>query len=159
MSESPVGIENDQLMGPLFDLLTRRLRADGELELHHFGLRPRHLVALTLLRDHGERAQSEFADALGIDPTNLVALLNELEGVGLIERRRSPQDRRRHTVVLTDTGARRLGEIEHALGAIERRLFADLTAGERTTLYRLLHRAAAGATGCTEAAAGECMGD
>jgi DNA-binding MarR family transcriptional regulator len=158
MSEPPVCAGSDQLLGPLFDLLTRRIRNAAEAELQTFGLRPRHVVAMTLLRDHGERGQSEFAEALGIDPTNLVALLNELEGLDFVERRRAPQDRRRHTVVLTDAGVRRLGEVEHALGGIENRMFSALADDERATLYRLLQRAAAGAAGCAEAVP-DCLGD
>ena len=97
----------DQLLGPLLDLLARRLRGAAEAELTAFRLRTRHVVGLTLLRDFGEYSQAGLAEALGLDPTNVVALLNELESTGLVERRRSPEDRRRHTVVLTSAGAQR----------------------------------------------------
>lgn len=141
---------NDQLIGPLLDYLARRMRAEAELELRRFDLRPRHVVALTLLRDFGERSQSDLADALGIDPTNLVALLNDLESRGLVERQRSTADRRRHTVVLTNAGVRRLASVEHVLAAIEQRLFSTLDAHEQRTLYTLLQRAAASAAGGPE---------
>lgn len=151
----------DQLLGPLLDLLARRLRAEAETELTAYGLRPRHVIALTVLRDLGERSQSDLAGSLGIDPTNLVALLNELEADGLIARRRSPQDRRRHTVALTDEGRHKLTEIEHTLSRLERRLFSELSAKDRTALYGLLHRAANATCGSREesAVAAECMGD
>ncbi len=139
MSDSPV---HDQLLGPLLDLLARRLRGAAESELAAFDLRPRHVIGLTLLRDFGEHSQTALAASLGIDPTNVVALLNELEAAGLIERRRSPQDRRRHTVVLTPVGAQRLAEVEHALARLEHRLFAEMDSEERTALYGLLQRAA-----------------
>lgn len=156
--EKPVVAPGERLLGPLFDLLARRMRTEAESELRAFGLRPRHVIALTLLRDHGDRSQSDLAEALGIDPTNVVALLNELEAADLVERRRSPQDRRRHTVVLTEAGCLRLAEVEHALTTVEKRLFSALDTDEQTVLYQLLHRAAATATGCTEAVA-ECLGD
>lgn len=142
MDKPCVVTPNDQLIGPLMDYLARRMRAEAEAELRKFGLRARHVVALTLLRDFGERSQSNLADALGIDPTNLVALLNELESAGSVERRRSSDDRRRHTVALTPAGIARLNEIEHVLATIEKRLFVTFSADEQRTLHRLLQRAA-----------------
>lgn len=142
MSEPPVVSPNWQLVGPLLEHLARRLRGASESEIERFGLRPRHVIALTLLRDFGERAQSDLAALLRIDPTNLVGLLNELEGEGLIERRRSAKDRRKHTVMLTAAGADRLAEIENVLEEVERRMLGVLDDHERTTLYHLLQRAA-----------------
>lgn len=149
----------DQLLGPLLDLLARRLRGAAEAELTAFDLRPRHVIGLTLLRDFGEYSQARLAEALGIDPTNVVALLNELESAGLIERRRSPEDRRRHTVVLTDAGARRLAEIEAALAGLEHRLFAALDSDEQAMLHGLLQRAAAATGGTAGTPAVGCTGD
>ena len=74
---------------------------------------------MTVLRDQGESSQADLAGTLQLDRTNLVGLLNELETDGLIERRRSPEDRRRHTVVLTDDGRERLARAEFALAAAE----------------------------------------
>jgi DNA-binding MarR family transcriptional regulator len=80
---------------------------------------------------------------LRIDRTNLVGLLNELEGDGLIARRRTAEDRRRHTVDLTAAGRRRLEDAESALAAAEDDVLGGLDAAERETLYRLLQRATA----------------
>jgi MarR family transcriptional regulator, lower aerobic nicotinate degradation pathway regulator len=116
-------------------------RARAESALEHHGLRPRHLVALTLLRDHGGISQQDLATALQIDKTNLVSLLNDLESSGFLARRRSPEDRRRHVVEITPSGAGRLREAEGALVAVEDDVLAALDAEERETLYRLLQRA------------------
>ena len=145
-------------MGPLLDLLARRLRGAAEVELAAFSLRTRHVIGLTLLRDFGEHSQAGLAAALGIDPTNVVALLNELESAGLIERRRSPEDRRRHTVVLTAAGEKRHAEIECALAGLEHRLFAALDSDEQATLYGLLQRATAVTGGTPGSAALGCAG-
>ena len=115
------------------------MRAESELGRH--GLRPRHLVALTLLRDHGGLSQQDLATALQIDKTNLVGLLNDLESDGLLARRRSPDDRRRHIVELTPAGIDRLNDTEAALVAVEDDVLGALDADERETLYRLLQRA------------------
>ena len=77
------------------------MRAEVEAELANFNLRPRHVIALTVLDVLGEPSQSALAESLRIDRTNLVGLLNELEAAHLIERRRSGEDRRRDIVALT----------------------------------------------------------
>jgi DNA-binding MarR family transcriptional regulator len=85
-----------------------------------------------------------------MDATNVVALLNELEAADLVQRRRSPQDRRRHTVALTDKGRAHLKEIEDLLAGVEQRVLDPLTPDEQQTLYALLSRATATPT-CAEA--------
>jgi DNA-binding MarR family transcriptional regulator len=153
VSKVPIVSPKDQLSGPLLDHLARRMRSEGEPELEAFGLRARHVITLTLLRNFGERSQSDLAETLGIDPTNLVALLNDLEGAQLVERRRSPQDRRRHTVTLTAAGSRRLAEIEGVLAVAEQRVLSALNSKEQATLYALLQRAAATTAASTHAPA------
>src|ERR1700755_2135635 len=131
MPELPIVSPNRQLSGPLMEHLARRLRAESESEIERFGLRARHVVALTLLRDSGERPQAELAQVLGIDPTNVVGLLNDLETEALVERRRSPRDRRRHTVALTAAGHDRLAAIEDVLVTVERRGLSGLRGDPR----------------------------
>lgn len=138
----------------LLDHLARLTRLRSEAALTPLGLRPRHLVALTLLRDHGGSTQQALAAALHIDPTNLVGLLNDLETDGLIARRRSSEDRRRHIVELTDRGQRQLARAEAGLAAAEDDVLGGLDDAERETLYQLLQRATAGhVLDCAAAAA------
>jgi len=127
-----------------------RLRAESALA--PLGLRSRHLVALTVLREGGGSTQQALSATLQIDRTNLVGLLNELEARKLIERRRSPEDRRRHQVELTDAGAEQLAKAERALSAVEDEVLGALDESQRETLYSLLQQAAAGTMmTCTEA--------
>lgn len=116
-----------------------------ESKLATFGLRQRHLIALTLLRDLGESSQADLAGTLKIDRTNLVGLLNDLESSELIERRRSREDRRRHTVALTPTGRQKLADAECALAAVEGEVLSGLTVKQRARLYDLLQKATGGA--------------
>jgi DNA-binding MarR family transcriptional regulator len=138
--------------GALLDHLARRMRLRAEAVLAPVGLRPRHLVALTVLRARGGCPQQALAAMLEMDGTNVVGLLNELEAEKLIERRRSPEDRRRHVVVLTDAGAKQLAEVEVALAAVEEEVLGALDESQRETLYNLLLQAARGTVpSCTEA--------
>ncbi|WP_328868811.1 MarR family winged helix-turn-helix transcriptional regulator [Streptomyces sp. NBC_00287] len=79
--------------------------------------------------------------------------VNDLEAEQLIERRRSPQDRRRHVVEITANGLELLDKAECALAAAENEVLAALDATERETLYSLLQQAAngEGSGSCTEA--------
>jgi DNA-binding MarR family transcriptional regulator len=115
-----------------------------EAALAPLGLRPRHLVVLTVMRRHPNGTQQALAAALRIDRTNLVGLLNDLETSGLVARRRSAEDRRRHIVELTERGTQRLAEAEAALSGLEDELFAALAPDQREALYALLAEATAG---------------
>jgi DNA-binding MarR family transcriptional regulator len=129
----------------LLDHLARLIRMRSEVALEPLGLRPRHLIALTMLRESGGvTGQQELAAALSVDRTNLVGLLNELEGEGLILRRRAAEDRRRHIVELTAAGGRRLAAAEKALGAAEDDVLGALDDRQREQLYELLQQATAG---------------
>src|ERR1700735_230086 len=68
------------------------------------GMHMRHLMALSYVRDHNGGAQHAIADALCMDANNVVLLLNELEQLGYVSRRRDLTDRRRHLVDLTPIG-------------------------------------------------------
>src|ERR1700716_3852659 len=118
MARLPVVNQPAHHPGALLQHLARRMRLRAEAVLAPVGLRPRHLVALTVLRARGGCPQQALAAVLGVGGTNVVGLLNELEAEKLIERRRSPEDRRRHVVVLTDAGAKQLAEVEVALAAV-----------------------------------------
>ena len=73
-----------------------------------------------------------------------MGLLNELEERGLIERKRSAQDRRRHTVAITTKGRRQLAKAEFAMLASESEVLSNLTPTERHQLHDLLQRAVGG---------------
>ncbi len=125
----------------LLDRLARLMRIRTQSALAPLGLRPRHLVTMTVLRDHGSPTQQTLAAALHTDRTNLIGLLNELERDGLILRRRSIEDRRRHIVELTDDGSERLAEAESALAAVEDDVLSALDTEQRETLFSLLQQA------------------
>jgi len=149
IDELPVVLQPRGLSGPLLELIARRIRTEAESTIETFNLRARHVIALTLLHLLGEQSQSDLAEALRVDPTNMVGLLNDLEAAELIERRRSSQDRRRHTVSLTPTGTRRVAELEHALAGAEQRVLAALDSDQQATLRALLEQIAATGAECS----------
>src|ERR1700733_13337166 len=144
MAVQPEVTQTAHHSGALLDHLARRMRLHAEAVLAPLGLRPRHLVALTVLRDRGGSTQQALAATLEMDGTNIVGLLNDLEAKNLIERRRSPEDRRRHMVDVTDAGAEQLAKAEFALIAVEDEVLGALGETQRETLYNLLLQAARG---------------
>jgi DNA-binding MarR family transcriptional regulator len=109
------------------------------------GMHMRLLMALSYVRDHDSTPQQELAEALCMDANNVVLLLNELEDLGYVARRRDPGDRRRHLVELTEEGLRTLSSAERAQETIEDDVLRALDPDERAILWRLLTRALQGA--------------
>ncbi|HEY1563597.1 MAG TPA: MarR family transcriptional regulator [Gaiellaceae bacterium] len=103
-----------------------------------FGLSPYHHAILTLLAEGMPETQAAIADALGYDRGTLVGLLDELEERKLVERRRDPDDRRRHIVRLTPEGKRTLGRLRALATRLEDEFLAPLDAEQRETLHALL---------------------
>lgn len=101
-------------------------------------LRPAHFGVLMALEARPKASQRELGRAIGVDPRNLVAVIDELEKRRLIEREAAPGDRRRYSIRLTVAGRSRLAELRRRGEAAERELLAPLDARERSQLHRLL---------------------
>src|SRR5919198_3000779 len=106
--------------------------------LQPFGIRPRHVAALIELRDHGELTQQSLCGQLHLDPTNVVAILNELERRGHATRRRDPKDRRRHIVEVSAKGLAVLEKVSEVMDGVEDELLDGLGPAEREQLEGLL---------------------
>ena len=106
--------------------------------LEPFGIRPRHLAALIELRDSGQVTQQSLCGALHLDPTNLVAILNELEQRGYATRRRDPEDRRRHLVEVSKKGIAVIEKVSQVMDGVEADLLDGLEPAERKRLEGLL---------------------
>ena len=137
---APVGAARSTV---LITRMARAMRRQFEQAVAPLGLRSRHLVALTHLSDHGPTAQQTLIEALGLDASNLVALLNELEDADLIVRSRDRADRRRGIIELSAEGERVLATVDRAFEAVDDEMLAALSSDERAVLNELLARASA----------------
>jgi DNA-binding MarR family transcriptional regulator len=105
-------------------------------------LTPAHSGVLHILASKPGLTQQALAGILGVVPSRLVGLLDELDALGLTERRRSEKDRRRHALTLTDRGRKMLATIGEISREHQRTLLAALTDEERVILRDLLQRVA-----------------
>ena len=108
------------------------------------GLEPRQFAILRFVAQDEGRSQQALGEALGIAPSRMVALIDELEERGLVERRANPTDRRARALFVTAGGRRLLTAAMKRALAHEAELCAPLEPGEREALIEMLQRVAAG---------------
>jgi DNA-binding MarR family transcriptional regulator len=89
------------------------------------------------------RSQLALAQAVSVDKSKLVLVIDELEAAGLVHRRPDPADRRVRIVEATDAGRRSLDAAREAIASVESRLLADLDAPARELLRTTLRQLAA----------------
>src|SRR5260370_21595308 len=124
--------------GYLLALIGRESRRRWTSALNSAGLRPAHFGVLMTLGFMKKASQRQLGDLIGIDPRNLVDVIDHLEERKLLERDVDLGDRRRHAVRLTPTGHQALAELRRAGESAERELLGALDARERDQLRRLL---------------------
>jgi DNA-binding MarR family transcriptional regulator len=106
-------------------------------------LTPALVGVLRFLARNPGSTQRELAEAIGMPPSRLVAMADELERRGLVRRVRDEQDRRSHRITLTAGGKTQLAIIARAAQEHKNELLTALSAEEQDQLAELLHRIAA----------------
>jgi DNA-binding MarR family transcriptional regulator len=128
--------------GFLLGLVGSAIKATWSRELERTGFSANHFRVLVLLDEGARETQGAIADALELDRSQLVGVLDDLEQSGLVERHRDPDDRRRHVVSLTAAGRSRLATFRALVKRVEGRFLAPLDARSRSALHDLLLRLA-----------------
>ncbi|MEU2926989.1 MarR family transcriptional regulator [Streptomyces sp. NPDC007251] len=113
-------------------LVAGALAAEGQKMWHH--------VVLSAVRDLQPVAQADLGRSVGLDPKDLVGVLNDLQSAGHVLRAPDPRDRRKNAVTLTHDGARLLARCEKAARAANDELLAPLSTAERDQFMGLLIR-------------------
>jgi DNA-binding MarR family transcriptional regulator len=126
----------------LVQLGTRAARLFAE-QLAPLGLEPRHAGMLLRLAANEGKSQQAVGELIGLNPTRMVFLVDELEERGLVQRRRNAADRRSYALYLTDCGREVVGQVGTATARHSSGLGASLTEAERGQLTALLRQLAA----------------
>jgi DNA-binding MarR family transcriptional regulator len=134
-------IEVTEFAGQLFFRLWRASHTRTENRLDSIGLTPALFALLNVLGARGGAIQQQLSSDMGIDPSAMVKLINELESAGLAERRRRPGDRRAWEVTITPEGRRTLERARGLVVQVEDEVLGGLTTADRRQLLTLLRRA------------------
>jgi DNA-binding MarR family transcriptional regulator len=131
----------EELLGSTLFLLARlgyALKARLVEEFEQAGCNIYQYGVLATLYEGACGTQAMIADALHLDRSQLVGVLDELEERGLVERQRDPDDRRRHAVSLTSEGKRELVKLRKLVKGIEEAVLEPLEQRSRDSLHKAL---------------------
>jgi MarR family transcriptional regulator, lower aerobic nicotinate degradation pathway regulator len=134
-------IEVAEFAGQLFFRLWRALHTRTADALARLGLTPALFAVLNVLGAREGTIQQQLSSDMGIDPSAMVKLINELEDAGLADRRRRPNDRRAWEVTITPKGRRTLQRARRSASQVEDEVLGGLTATDRRQLLTLLRQA------------------
>ena len=130
-----------EFAGQLFFRLWRASHTRVAEALESVGLTPALFGLLNVLGAREGAIQQELGSAMGVDPSTMVSLIDQLETAGLANRRPHPTDRRAREVVITPKGRRALERGRQMANQVEDEVLRGLSATERRDLLSLLRRA------------------
>jgi DNA-binding MarR family transcriptional regulator len=130
-----------EFAGQLFFRLWRASHTRIAAALESLGLTPAQFGLLNLLGALEGANQQELGSVMGIDPSTMVSLVDELEAAGLAKRQPHPRDRRARAVVLTAKGRRLRERGRRMASQVDDEVLGGLTETQRRELLRLLQLA------------------
>jgi DNA-binding MarR family transcriptional regulator len=144
-TDPPAEIEVAEFVGQLFFRLWRASHTRTATALQSIGLTPALFAVLNYLQPHEGAIQQQIGSAMGIDPSTMVSLVDQLERDGLAKRRPHAQDRRAREVLITPKGRRALKRARGLAEEVEGDVLQGLSPAERRQLVMLLRKAFAAA--------------
>jgi MarR family transcriptional regulator, lower aerobic nicotinate degradation pathway regulator len=130
-----------EFAGQLFFRLWRATHMRFAEALESLGLTTALFALLNVLGTREGAIQQELGAAMGIDPSTMVSLVDQLEAAGLAKRRPRPTDRRAREVAITPKGRRVLEQARDLAMQVEGEVLGGLNGAERRQLLELLRRA------------------
>ena len=130
-----------EFAGQLFFRLWRVSHTRTAEALESLGLTTALFALLNVLGTNEGAIQQELGAAMGIDPSTMVSLIDQLEAAGLAKRRPRPTDRRAREVSITAKGRRVLEQARQLAVQVEDEVLRGLSGAERRQVLELLRRA------------------
>jgi DNA-binding MarR family transcriptional regulator len=97
-------------------------------------------AVLVLIEANDGLKQTELANAVGLDRSSMVPVIDNLERRGLVQRQSVVTDRRANALRLTAAGTALLKKAKRLVATHETRLAENLASGERVALVAMLDR-------------------
>ena len=130
-----------EFAGQLFFRLWRTTHVRFAEALESLGLTTALFALLNVLGTREGAIQQEIGAAMGIDPSTMVSLIDQLESAGLAKRRPRATDRRAREVAISPKGRRVLAQARQLAMQVEDEVLRGLSGAERRQLLALLRRA------------------
>ena len=137
----------DTNLGVLPNLIGYHLRLaqialfrDFAAAIGEYDITPTLFGALTLIEANPGMKQTDLAQAIQLDRSSVVSVINKLEQQGLVVRQRAIKDRRSTSLELTAAGQRLLDHVRPMVLEHERRITVHFTPAEQAQLIELLGR-------------------
>lgn len=131
-------------MSVLEDKLGYRIRMmDRMLNRGFFqyvGMTPVQYSVFSLVATNENLSQVAIGEALGMDRASTMAIVHKLELSGLLERRKSPHDRRMHALQLTAKGKREFTAVNKRVTAYDKKFTDRLTRTELNGLIKSIKK-------------------
>ena len=128
--------------GYLLTFIAEHATERFERAIAPYGIRSKHASVLVVIDAEGPMSQRALGRRLRVDKSPMVGVLDDLEQLGLAERRRSDADRRIQAVHLTAEGRAAVARVLELADAENARTFGVLDPSERAQLHDLLLRVA-----------------
>lgn len=112
--------------------------------LEEFDIEPRQFALLRAISFSEGLSQQALGERLQIPASRMVAIVDDLEQRGLVERRQNPDDRRARALYLTQAGKQLFEQAFAAAVAHQQAVSAPLTDSEREQFAALLTKVAGG---------------
>ena len=142
-TESDVGVDFD-ILPSLLGYHLRRAQIsvfnDFVKTVSAMQITPGQFGVITLIGSNPGLTQSALARAVGIERSTMVAVIDALEGRGLVERRPSPSDRRSYALVLSEAGKELVDRLKPTVQDHDSRVAGALSETEKARLIDLLSR-------------------
>lgn len=123
--------------------ILRRTELNSKQLMRETGLTPSQLIFMQMLDGEGEQTAGYVAGRMGITQATTTALLQKLESLRMIQRRRGEKDRRQVLLSLTESGRKVLDIAPDGAHAQFHQQFVALQDWEQSMLIAALERVAA----------------
>jgi DNA-binding MarR family transcriptional regulator len=141
MATTPSDPPAAEFAGQLFFRLWRASHTRAADAFATVGLTPALFGLLNVIGSREGTIQQQLGAKMGIDPSTMVSLIDQLEDAGLAKRRTCPTDRRAREIMITPKGRRLLERARKLVLEVEDEVLQGLSAAERRELMKLLRRA------------------